>query len=162
MKKVILYSLLGLGMLSLGACSSQKTVSYNYEMVCQGVGLQGSNLVKVYSYAGTAEGAIKQAKKDAVHGVLFKGIVGGNGCSPQPPIVSSEELNANRAFFDNFFKNDYERYVNLSSDGSTSPKDRLKVGSQYKVGVVVSVNKNELRRYLESQNIIKKLGHIFD
>lgn len=162
MKKAILYSLLGIGMLGLGACSSQKPVSYNYEMVCQGVGIQGSNLVKVYSYSKTMEGAIKQAKKDAVHGILFKGIVGGNGCSAQPPIVSAEELSNNRAFFDNFFNADYERYVNLSSDGSVSTKDRLKIGNQYKVGVTVSVNKNELRRYLESQNIIKKLGHIFD
>ena len=108
------------------------------------------------------DAATKQAKHDGVHGILFKGIVGGNGCNSQPPIVSPAELDANKAFFDNFFKGDYERFVNLSSDGNISAKDRLKIGNKYKIGVTLSVNKNELRKYLESQGVIKKLGHIFN
>ncbi|WP_245539697.1 hypothetical protein [Riemerella columbina] len=103
MKKMTIIS--GLVMLSMAfqSCSTSQ-VSYEYEMVCMGVGSQGSNLVKVYSYASTMNEAIKQVKRDAVHGILFKGILGGNGCSSQPPIVSSLELENNRKFFDNFFE----------------------------------------------------------
>ncbi|AFR35090.1 hypothetical protein [Riemerella anatipestifer] len=161
MKKTIIIS--GLVMLSVAfqSCSTTQ-VSYNYEMVCQGVGSQGSNLVKVYSYASTMEEATRQVKRDAVHGILFKGILGGNRCSFQPPIVSPAELESHKEFFDNFFKGDYERFVNLSSDGNIPAKDRLRVGSKYKIGVTVSVNKNELRKYLENKGVIKKLGHLFE
>ncbi|NHW17182.1 hypothetical protein HA071_25280, partial [Escherichia coli] len=79
-----------------------------------------------------------------------------------PPIVSPAELESHKEFFDNFFKGDYERFVNLSSDGNIPAKDRLRVGSKYKIGVTVSVNKNELRKYLENKGVIKKLGHLFE
>ncbi len=144
------------------SCKVQQDAGYQYEMVCQGVGLQGSNLVKVYSYGRTAKKAIENVKKDAVHGILFKGIVGGNGCSRQPAIVSNQAHNENKAFFEEFFKGEYLRFVHLSSNGTVSAKDRLKVGNQYKVGVIVSVNKRDLRKYLEEQKVIKKLGSIFD
>lgn len=162
MKKNIILSFLGSVLLFASSCASSNQVSYNYEIYCQGVGSQGSNLLKVYSYAGNMDKAALQAKHYAVHGVLFKGFAGGNGCNTQPPMVTPEEQNTHKAFFDNFFKGDYERFVYLSNDGSVSPKDRVKVGGQYKVGVIVSVNKNELRKYLESEGVIKKIGNIFN
>lgn len=145
----------------INSCGANQAI-YNYEIFCENVGSQGTNLIKVYSYAKTVDKAIEQAKHDAVHGILFKGFVGGNNCSSQAPIVRPEELNDNKEFFDNFFKGEYKRFVYLSSDGSVAPKDKLKVGEMYKVGVVISVNKVELRKHLESQKIIKKLGEIFD
>lgn len=160
MKKIIILLLAIVAGMALYSCKS-KAVSYQYEMVCMGVGSQGSNLLKVYSYARSVDKATIQAKHDAVHGVLFKGIVGGNGCSNQPPIVKPNEYQSNKEFFDNFFKGEHLRFVNISSDGTINPKDRLKVGRQYKIGVTVSVNKNELRKYLETQGVIKKLGHMF-
>ncbi len=144
------------------ACKTQEKIDYGYEMICQGVGIQGSNLVKVYSYGKTAKKAIEESKKNAVRGILFKGIVGGNGCSRQPAIVSYQEREANKDFFEDFFKGEYLRFVHLTSDGSVSPKDRLKVGKYYKIGVIVSVNKTDLRKYLEERKVIKKLGSIFD
>ncbi len=97
MKKTIIIS--GLVMLSVAfqSCSTTQ-VSYDYEIVCQGVGSQGSNLVKVYSYASTMDEATRQVKRDAVHGILFKGILGGNRCSSQPPIVSPAELESHKEF----------------------------------------------------------------
>lgn len=160
MKKNIILIVVVALMTVFHSCKSKAV--YQYEMVCMGVGSQGSNLLKVFSYAKSVNKATEQAKHDAVHGVLFKGIVGGNGCSNQPPIVKSNEYQANKEFFDNFFKGEYLRFVNISSDGTINPKDRLKVGSQYKIGVTVSVNKNELRKYLETQGVIKKLGGMFN
>lgn len=144
----------------LGACGTAK--NYSYEIHCLGVGTEGSALLKVYSYAGTQKKAIEQAKHDAVHGILFKGVVGGAGCYNQPPIVKPSELDANQSFFKEFFESgEYLRFVNLSSDGTVSAKDRLKVGSRYKVGVAVSVQKDALRKYLESRGVIKSLNFLF-
>jgi len=139
-----------------------KKKEYRYEIVPVGVGSQGSLLIKVYSYAKNEKDAIELAKENAVHGVLFKGVVGGNGASAQPAIVKPEEKEKNQDFFDDFFKSGrYLQFVSLSSDGTVSPDDRLKVGNLYKIGIIVSVNKADLRKYLESEGVIKKFGSIF-
>lgn len=138
---------------------SCSTPTYGYEMTCLGVGSEGSNLLKVYSYGKNYDKAVKQAKYDAVHGILFKGIVGSNGCANQPAMVKPQEQVANQAFFDEFFKKgEYLRFVNISNDGSICATDRLKVGSMYKIGVTVSVQKDALRKYLEQAGVIKPLG----
>lgn len=138
---------------------SCSTPTYGYEMTCLGVGSEGSNLLKVYSYGKNYDKAVKQAKHDAVHGILFKGIVGSNGCANQPAMVKPQEQVANQAFFDEFFKKgEYLRFVNISNDGSIGATDRLKVGSMYKIGVTVSVQKDALRKYLEQAGVIKPLS----
>lgn len=138
---------------------SCSTPTYGYEMTCLGVGSEGSNLLKVYSYGKNYDKAVKQAKHDAVHGILFKGIVGSNGCANQPAMVKPQEQVANQAFFDEFFKKgEYIRFVNISNDGSIGATDRLKVGSMYKIGVTVSVQKDALRKYLKQAGVIKPLG----
>lgn len=149
-----------IGFISLALTTfSCSTPTYGYEMTCLGVGSEGSNLLKVYSYGKNYDKAVKQAKHDAVHGILFKGIVGSNGCANQPAMVKPQEQVANQAFFDEFFKKgEYLRFVNISNDGSIGATDRLKVGSMYKIGVTVSVQKDALRKYLEQAGVIKPLG----
>lgn len=154
-KSFIIIGFIALALTTL-SCS---TPTYGYEMTCLGVGSEGSNLLKVYSYGKNYDKAVKQAKHDAVHGILFKGIVGSNGCANQPAMVKPQEQVANQAFFDEFFKKgEYLRFVNISNDGSIGATDRLKVGSMYKIGVTVSVQKDALRKYLEQAGVIKPLG----
>lgn len=162
MKRILFLSLL---LLIAGAftfsveAKKKKKQEFNYEIAPVGVGTQGSALIKVFCYAKKVDQAIELAKPNAVHGILFKGVAGGNGVSPQPALVSPAEYEKNIEFFDAFFENGtYERFVSLSSDGTIPAKDRLKVGKLYKIGIIVSVNKADLRKYLEDAGIIKKLG----
>ena len=156
-KDFVIMGLISLA-LTTSSCASQQQ-GIGYEMTCLGVGTEGSNLLKVYSYGKTYDKSVEQAKHDAVHGILFKGIVGSNGCANQPAMVKPQEQVANQAFFDEFFKKrEYLRFVNISNDGSVSGADRLKVGNMYKIGVTVSVQKDALRKYLEQAGVIKPLG----
>ena len=94
--------------------------------------------------------------------MLFSGFTGGNGISTQRPLVKAEVKAANEEFFDKFFANkEYERFVNLSADATVKPGDMIKVGKLYKIGFTVSINKDGLREYLESQGILKSLGSMF-
>lgn len=156
MKKALLF--LGFAALTLTTFSCASQQNMGYEIVCQGVGSEGSTLIKVYSYGKNYDKAVAQAKHDAVHGILFKGVTGSNGCYAQPAIVKPEEQAANKAFFDNFFKSEYLRFVNISNDGSIGSGDRLKVGKTFKIGVTMSVQKDALRKYLEGAGVIKPLG----
>lgn len=135
---------------------------YRYEVVPVSVGTQGTYLIKVFSYAKNKQKALELVKPNAVHAVLFSGFTGGNGISNQKPMVSAEVKSEHQKFFDDFFKNkDYERFVNLSADTMVKPGDMVKTGRLYKIGFVVSVNKDSLREYLESQGVLKSLGSMF-
>jgi len=144
--------------------ADKNTYEWKYEIQCMGVGAQGTYLLKVWTYAKKVDMAIEQAKKNAVHGIIFKGFSGsGAGCT-QRPLTSNPNLEQEKAiFFKDFFANGgkYLKFTNLTADGSVAAGDRKKVGNQYKVGVVVSVSKDLLRKDLEDAGILKALGSGF-
>lgn len=160
MKKALLLTIVAVifGVLNCSAQKKKKTVhEFRYD-----VGAQGTDLIKVYSYTKNDKEVSDLAKINAVHAVLFKGIAATSGTEMQPALVKNREKENNAEFFDNFFENGtYNQYVTLSSDGVVNAKDRMKVGKEYKIGIIVSVNKHDLRKYLESEGIIKGLGSMF-
>lgn len=155
---ILLIILLGV----CGVSAKDKKKEYRYEVQPVAVGAQGTYLIKVFSYAKTKKKALKLVKENAIHAVLFKGFTGGNGIATQKPLVNAQIKAEHEEFFENFFKNkEYERFVNLSGDATVKPGDMIKVGRLYKIGFVVSINKDGLREYLESQGILKSLGGMF-
>jgi len=79
-----------------------------------------------------------------------------------PLITDLSVLETQKAFFNTFFEtNQYQQYIAISGDGSIDGEDIFKVGKKYKVGVVVSVQKDNLRTLLEKAGIIKRLDSIF-
>lgn len=154
-----------------GFAQSQKkmdkeTMQWRYEIEpAVGQGAQGTYLVKVWSYAKKADVATAQAPKNAVHGILFKGYAAYNSGSTriagQKPLITDPAIEAqNEDFFKEFFKDggSYSKYVTIVGNGAT---DIIKVGKEYKVGVIVSVQKDALRKALEDAKIIKSMGGIF-
>ncbi|MFC2110534.1 hypothetical protein ACFLRU_05465 [Bacteroidota bacterium] len=145
--------------------ANEQTKLWRYETICSGVGVQGTVLLKVYSYSKKPRISKEQSKKNAVHAVIFKGFVGGNGCRSQKSLARGNAIEIeNKVYFDTFFADggDYLRYVNLTNDGRVAAGDVQKVSRrEYKVGVVVSVNKADLRKRLERDGIIKSLSHGF-
>jgi hypothetical protein len=156
--------LLLMALLTIASGNAQKdknTKSWRYEIEPVGVGTKGSYLIKVWSYAKKQNAAIEQAKKNAVHGVIFRGFTGMNGAAGQKPLTNNPNLEEEqRDFFNAFFADGgkYMKFATISNDGSIAARDRLKVGKEYKIGVIVSVNVSELRKDLENAGIIAKLG----
>lgn len=134
----------------------------NYEVECMGTGMDGTQLIKVWGYGKRPEDAAYQAKKNAVHAVIFKGISGGQpGCMMRPLVTKPGAEVQHADYFNTFFANGghYLSFVSQTGDGTM---DRIKVDKkQYKVGVVVAVKHAELRRELEAAGIIPKLGQGF-
>lgn len=137
---------------------------YDYEVECLGTGRDGTQLIKVWGYGRNVTKAIEQAKKNAVHAVIFRGIAAGKpGCMKRPLATAPGTEQQHRQYFDSFFADGgkHLNFVSITSDGSIDPKDRLKVGRQYKVGVVVNVMHTQLRKELEAAGVIKALGEGF-
>jgi hypothetical protein len=132
----------------------------NYEVECVGVGKEGTKLWKVWGYCKKPDAAILQAKRNAVHAAIFKGVYAGK-CPKTEPLVSNPALEEkNQEYFDMFFKNGgkYLDFVALSGDGI---EERVKVGKQYKVAIVVSVMYSQLRKELENAGIVKSMNNGF-
>lgn len=146
--------------------ANKDTEIFRYDIECEGIAKLGSKLVKVWSYSKNPKHAISHAMKNAVHGIIFKGFAGGGqGCTSFSPLLKSAKTAAEHAeFFDAFFadRGDYLKYVSAATDGSIAPGDRLKVSKrEYKIGAVVNVQTDMLRKRLEEEGIIRGLASGF-
>ena len=81
--------------------ANKDTNQFRYEIECAGNAIQGTYLVKVWSYSKTASIAENQCRKNAVHGVIFKGYGGGQGCVSQRPMASNPGVETQ---FEEYFK----------------------------------------------------------
>ena len=164
MKKILLLILSVVLMMPVFAGSKRKadkdTEHFRYEIECAGNGVQGTYLVKVWSYSRKPSVAAEQCKKNAVHGIIFKGYTAMNGCVAQRALAQNPGVEVEYAdFFKQFFsdKGDYYRYVSLTE----TAQEVIKVGKEYKVGVIVSVQKDDLRTALEQAGVIRSLSQGF-
>ena len=171
--KTIRYIVILLSVISLASCTAARkavadknTLVWRYEIEpTLGQATQGSTLVKVWSYSKSRYVATTQAGKNAVHGILFKGVSALNEVNkripPQRPIVT--DLNAEQeyaSYFKDFFRDGgkYQKYVNFVNNGIPGPGDIIKIRREYKIGITVSVSKDALRKEMEQAGIVKKLG----
>jgi len=146
--------------------ADKETVAWRYEIEAEATGNAGTYQVKVWSYSRNVETAMEQAKKNAVHGIIFKGFPRKGSVQGQKPIATDPSIDEqHKDFFEQFFKTgggDYMKFVTLANNGQIGPGDRIKISKkEYKIGVVVSVNKSELRKYLEKAGIIRGLSDGF-
>jgi hypothetical protein len=146
--------------------ADEDTNNWRYEIECLNVSSEGSYIIKVFSYSKNKNVAIAQCKKNAIHGIIFRGIPQNEiGCVRQPPLARHPNLEEkNSTFFKSFFSEngDFKKFVTLTTDGAIAPEDRLRVGKkEYKIGLIVSVDISGLRKQLESAGIIKGLSSGF-
>ena len=140
--------------------ADKDTQQFRYDIECAGNAVQGTYLVKVWSYSKKANIAENQCRKNAVHGIIFKGYGGSQGCVSQRPMANMPGVETQyKEYFDSFFAEggEYQKYASII-EGST---EVVKVGKEYKVGKIVSVRKDDLRRALEAAGIIRGLNSGF-
>ena len=142
------------------AKADKETIEWRYELEATQTGVQGTYQIKVWSYSKDANIAAEQAKKNAVHGVIFRGFAGtpDGRVKGQKPLTNNPNLEQEQdKFFKEFFADGgkYQKYVSYSNNANM---ERIKYGKEYKVGVIVTVNVSELRKDLENAGIIKSLN----
>ena len=144
---------------SCGSASrlSKADTPWTYEIESVGVGADGTYAIRVKN----AKMPLEVAKRNAVHAVIFKGVPAGNGAASQPPLKTDAVTASDSVFFGNFFQGEYQDYINSVASGS---RQVLKVKSRsykYKIGYVISVAKDRLRKRLEEQGVVRALSDGF-
>jgi hypothetical protein len=136
---------------------------WRYDIDCAGAGATGTYLVKIHVYAKKSGVSVDEFKKNAVHGVLFKGYSGNAvaGCTSQKALVSNPATYQDRIdFFNIFFQTKGGDYLKYATVVSNTP-EVVKTGKEYKVSMIVSVAKDMLRSDLEKAGVIKGLSSGF-
>lgn len=140
---------------------AKKEKTLNYEIACAGSGNQGYSLVTVRAFVDSKKDIGDDIlKRCAVHGVLFRGYSGGQGCVSQPPLAGSAAVEQQYSdFFQPFFQGGggYEAYGSVV-EGSLQT---VKQGKQFVVIGIVNVAKSQLRKDLEKAGVVKKLSSGF-
>lgn len=151
------------------SCSSSQKLSKNvapkeYQVETMGVGVEGTYLIKVTDYFKTSDEKvyIDGLKKDAVHCVIYKGIPAGNGSMKQPALMNADtKIEGNEQALNDFFEQkQYLQFIGSVVNSSKSVT-RLQGSNEYKISLTMSVNKDDLRKYLTDNGIIKSLNFIF-
>lgn len=154
-------------LIAILSCLSMSLISYakeseaipEYELVGDGIGKQGTYLVKVTIITKKNNPNDNLLKLSAVHGILFRGFSNSKGNHQKPltggPASESQDIDFYRDFFSN--KGSAKDFANLI-DGSRSV---VRSGKKYRVSATLSVNKDALRKYLEDAGVLKSLNSGF-
>jgi len=135
------------------SCSTSRV----FQSECESLAKSGYIDVTIWDSKKGANYSIEQARKDAIHTILYSGIAGSKNCSSQPPILNSDE---ERSKFDKiqkdfFSKNgQWTRYTTSAKKSNAKPET---VSDKNWNFYTVTVAKQELRKYLEEQKIINSL-----
>lgn len=125
----------------------------DYSIEAAGTGTQGTYLVRVWVSTRMRTLDDADIKKAAVHGVIFRGFHGCGGAPSQHPLAQATDEQENNEYYETFFKSAYQQFAHIVP-GSYA---REKVAKGYRIGAVVQVQKDELRRELEKAEVIKPL-----
>jgi hypothetical protein len=174
MKRLFLFLTLSLAIMALmpsktGAQTRKESrilyhSQYNYEIEPLGVGQDGTKVFKVWGVGKDVPEAIMKAKSDAIAACIFKGLTGGAGSAPTPPILTEPNAEVTySAYFEKFFETGgkYLQYIAVTTDGDPAGQDRLKLKRGYKVAINVQVMYDALRKQLEADNIARRLDKGF-
>lgn len=133
----------------------------NYEVTTVKVAVDGTKFVKVWGVGKKVNDAIEQAKKNAVHACLFRGLPGMESAMATPAIFKDKAaFEDNIEFFGPFFVTDgeYLKYVNVTTDGVPSGQDRREVRGGYKVALYVQVMYDNLKDRMEEEGLVRRLS----
>lgn len=123
----------------------------------------GYKVFKVWSYGKKNQLTPEICMRNAIHGLLFKGLVSEDfGSQGSIPALVPDGYESHRDYFDAFFSTgDFEQFIQPVSKGAQQAGDVVKMKKEYKVGMLVQVNLSALRKRLEKDGIIKNARSLF-
>lgn len=125
-----------------------------YDIVGEGVGKEGTYLVRVTISSRKGNVSAAQFKHSAVHGVIFKGFFM-ERIGQQKPLAAQQAETEHADFFKSFWHDGaYQDYADVVNPVA----GRVKCKEGYRISAVVLVKKDLLRKCLEEAGVIRSLN----
>jgi len=131
-----------------------------YEVSCEAVASRGNQMLQIFSIGKNEQDALREARRNAVRALVFRGVQ--TSACDVPALLRPEDFSVEAdKYFDTFFREGgpYLSYVAFAGDEVES---QVRVGKQVKIGTTVVVQRERLRRDLESAGILSSMAGIFD
>jgi len=133
----------------------------SFQTECVSLQNSGYIVIKIWDAKKGAKYNFNKARMDAINVMLYSGVAGGVGCSTQPPLLKTSEAQLNfKKVSKSFFKKNgiWTSFTRSSEIESTLPSN---LGDKNWKVFQIEIAKDQLRKYLEEQNIIKSLNNGF-
>ncbi len=141
---------------------SQSNKKYNsYQTECVSLNTDAHVVIRIWNTKKGLKYKMENARKEAIHAILFSGIAAGNGCSTQPALLNTPEDRSNfKAIEKRFFskKGEWSRFTRDGTENSFGTKNDISATCKI---YQVSIARKDLRKYLEENKIIKPLNSGF-
>jgi len=160
MKIKFVYTLIIVALSSILVAFALKN-NRGYQTECVSIETDGYATFKIWDTNIGAKYSQEEARKDAVNAILFSGISGSKGCATQPPILNKTEEQENFKTIEKSFFSNKGKWTIFTRSAVTETTLPANLGTKNWKVYQVSVSKNELRKYLEEQKIIKSLNNRF-
>lgn len=144
------------------SCSTPKQIAKNYyshKTECIDMELDGNQIVNAWSNNDEISTAIEQAKRNAVHAVLFEVLAGKATCNSAPILPNINVKSQNEVYFNNFFApgGDYIKYAFFKDESAyqTFTKDNESAKRMINSGFVIRVKRQDLKQKMIADGILK-------
>lgn len=140
---------------------SFKNDNNSYQTECVSLETDGFITFKIWNTKSGKSYKSEQARKDAIHAVLYAGIAGSSGCVTQEALLmKSEEIEKFKGIEKDFFSSNgkWAQYTRSSATETTLP---VNLGAKNWKVYQVSVSKDALKKYLSEKSIIKSINSGF-
>jgi hypothetical protein len=168
MKRIYLFLLAFTLMATSLWAKKDDTPDYDYELSSvkeTASATSGFKVFKVWSFGPKRQLLTQEiGMRNAIHGLLFKGLVAMDvGTQGAVPALVPDGYDSHKEYFDAFFGNgEYKQFIQLTNRGAQQAGDVMEVSKKrWKVGLLVQVNINALRKRLEKDKIVESATNIF-
>lgn len=140
---------------------SFKVKQKTYHFECASLAADGYVELRIWDQNKCSSYSLDQACKDGIHAILYAGISSSNGCASQPPILSTPQESDNFRKIERSFFSKKGKWVDFSRSSGITKKPEVNSFPSNCSGHNVLISKNQLRKFLEDQKIIKPLNSNF-
>lgn len=142
------------------SCRSKQQVSdsysyYKFETTAVSASPSGMLTVRAWGSGPDIANAIKEAQKNAVSDVIFKGVPGVGNYMGKPIVNEVNARERYAEYFDRFFADggEYQKFVKETSSKDGSRTEAKSKGRQ-NYGVTLDIDRNALRQQLLQDGVI--------
>lgn len=134
----------------------------NYQTECVSLETNGYVTLKIWDTKRGAKYKAEEARKNAIHAILYSGIAGSTaGCTTQNPLISNSEESSNFKKIEKRFFAKKGKWTTFTRSAVVETTLPTSIGDKNWKVYQVTVSKKELRKYLEEQKIITALTNGF-
>ena len=148
------------GLICLVGCRSKQTIGssysyYDFKSTLISASPSGYITMRSWGSGPDKSSAVKEAKKNAVNDVLFKGFDISNNHMARPLIHEVNARERYAEYFDRFFSDggEYEKFVEETSSSDGSRIESKSPGRQ-NYGIIVTIDRNALQNQMRADGLI--------